>query len=217
MKKNLFTLLTIILISITAHAEKSLDFTVSFEPTLIVNTDNPKNSAPSPVVYPFSFGIVVPSYNFISFQPRLSFFTNYYLWNDKGAYPAEIENRTATAFSFLLDLPVGFVLFKNEKHLVDLGTGPAFLIRFATLSHDVSENDAGYNGNTASKDVEKINEWFWNDANFLFYEVYADYLYSFTEKIKAGPEVRFYLPLGSLFSGDGLNAAMLGIGIKARF
>ena len=217
MKKILFTIFTIFFSNLLLFAEKQIDFTLSFTPTLIVNTDKPQNSAPSPVVYPISLGLVFPDNNFISFQPRLSFFTNYYLWNKKGAYPAEIENRTATAFSFLLDLPAAFTFKPKEKHMFNLTAGPSLLIRFATLSNGVNEDDPGYNGNTASEDLSKINDYFWKDANFLYLETSFDYLYKITEKISFGPEVRFYMPLGQIFSGNGLNASMLSWGIKARF
>lgn len=199
-----------------AISAKTVDFTVTFEPTLIVNTDNPKNSAPAPIVYPLSFGVVFPKETFISFQPRLSFFTNYYLWNKNGAYPAEIENRTATAFSFLFDFPVAFTFNPAEKHFIDLGIGPSVLARFAVLSHSVHGSDAGFNGNSASDDVSETNRYFWKDANFLFIDAYFAYLYKFTKELKAGPEIKFYLPC-SVFSGNDLNAAMLSLGIKARF
>ena len=216
MKKNLFALLTIILISITAHAEKSLDFTASFEPTLIVNTDNPKNSAPSPVVYPFSFGIVVPSYNFISFQPRLSFFTNYYLWNDKGAYPAEIENRTATVFHFMIDLPAVYTLTLKEKHRFEFGLGTAIDFTISVLSHGVTDSDAGYSG-SAGSDTDEIRSYFWKNARFLYLETSAAYLFSFAKKLSVGPEFKFYLPCGQIFSGNGMNHSIFSLGAKIRF
>ena len=216
MKKFFLACFLFIALSFSISAERRVDFTVSFEPTLIFNTDNPKNSAPAPVVYPLSFGVVFPKNTMISFQPRLSFFTNYYLWNKNGAYPAEIENRTATAFSFLFDFPAALTFKPAEKHSISAGIGPSLLARFALLSHSVHGSDAGYNGNTASDDVEEINRYFWKDANFLFIGIYCDYLYAFTERLKAGPEIKFYLPCG-VFAGNDLNSAMISLGIKARF
>ena len=216
MKKILLFCFILSLFCISAFADKPLDFTVTFEPTLIINTDNPKNSAPAPIVYPLSFGIVFPKETFISFQPRISFFTNYYLWNKNGAYPAEIENRTATAFSFLLDFPAALTFNPAEKHFIDAGIGPSILARFAVLSHSVHGSDAGYNGNNASDDVSEINRYFWKDANFLFIDTYCAYLYKFTEQLKAGLELKFYIPC-SIFSGNDLNSAMISLGIKARF
>lgn len=217
MKKNLLLYFVLFCLTLPFFAEKPVDFTVTFEPTLIINTDKPEDSAPSPVVYPLSFGVIFPKETLISFQPRISFFTNYYLWNGKGAYPAEIENRTATAFSFLIDLPIGFTFTPGEKHKITLGTGPSILARFAFLSHAVSGSDSGYGDNTASDDVSKINEAFWNDASFLFINMYSSYLYKFSEKISAGPETHFYLPIGSLACGNGMNSAMISMGIIARF
>lgn len=215
MKKNFLFCFILSLFCVSVFARPT-DFTLTFEPTLIANTDNPKNSAPAPIVYPLSFGVIFPKETFISFQPRISFFTNYYLWNKDGAYPAEIENRTATVFSFLFDFPAALTFTPGEKHSIDIGIGPAILARFAVLSHSVHKSDAGFNGNTAADDVSEINSYFWKDANFLFIDTYFSYLYKFTEKIKAGPELKFYLPC-SVFSRNDLNAAMISLGMKVRF
>lgn len=216
MKKISFCYLVLFFSSFFIFAERAVDFSVTFEPSLIINTDNPKNSAPAPVVYPLSFGIIFPRETLVSFQPRVSFFSNYYLWNNSGAYPAEIENRTATAFSFLIDLPAAISFSPLKKHFIDAGAGPAILARFAVLSHAVHGSDAGYNGNTASDDVAEINRYFWKDANFLFIDTYFSYLYAFTENLKAGPEIKFYLPC-SVFSKGDLNSAIISVGIKTRF
>ncbi len=215
MKKSLIFCFILSLFCVSSFA-RQMDFTFTFEPTLIVNADNPKNSAPAPIVYPLSFGVVFPKETFISFQPRISFFTNYYLLNKDGAYPAEIENRTATAFSFLFDFPAAITFTPGEKHFIDIGLGPSVLARFAVLSHSVHKSDAGYNGNTAEDDVSEINRFFWKDANFLFIDTYFSYLYKFTERLKAGPELKFYFPC-SFFSRKDLNGAMISLGIKARF
>lgn len=215
--KKIFVLLLVLLNSIFCFAERKVDFVTGFAPMIIVNTEDSKESAPSPVVYPITLGLVYPRDNFISFQPQLSFFTNYYLYTeDKAAAPAEIENRTATVFSFLLDLPVEFTLKPLEKHSIGLGFGPSILARFGILATGYNGSDTGTSG-TISDDIENINKWFWENARFLYLQGNAHYLYRFSDLIQAGPELRLYLPCGSIFTGDGLNATMIAIGIKARF
>lgn len=194
----------------------SIGWNLGFNPILILNTSDVKQSAPSPIVYPFSLGVILPVKNFISIQPTLSVFTNYLLWNDDSAYPAEIENRTATAFNFLIDIPAVFNMTPAIKHFIGVGIGLSLLCRFAKLSNGVSSGDSGTSG-TASDDVSEINKWFWKDLNFLFINTSFTYFFSFSEKIKAGPEVKFYLPCGSLISGRGMNNAMFSLGIKIRF
>ena len=43
------------------------------------------------------------------------------------------------------------------------------------------------------------------------------YLYKFSAYIRAGPEFKFYIPLGSLFNEQGFNNTMISLGIKIRF
>lgn len=196
--------------------EKKVNFSLAFEPTFIINKYKPEYSEASPFVVPISFGVVVKTRTDFYFEPRLSFFSNYYIWTKDGAVPAKLEDRTATAFSFLLDLPTMFSFEPAQKHKIEASAGLAFLFRFAVLSHDVKKNDAGYKNNTASEDVKDINKYFWKNANFLYLSTSFAYLYSFTQKISAGPEVKFYIPCGQIFSGNGMNAAMISAGIKAR-
>ncbi len=189
--------------------------TLSFEPSLLLNTASGAESAPSPAVYPLAAGAEWPDDTFVSFQPRLAFFASYYLWDGDDARPAEIESRTVTAFSFLIDLPAGFTLHPAERHFIEAGCGPAFLLRFGCLSSGVSGSDDGKSG-TASGDASKINGWFWSSANFLYLNLHVSYLFQFTDTVRAGPEFRFYLPLGSVFSGSGMDGAIFSLGIKVR-
>ena len=193
-----------------------IEWTISFEPVLILNTEDVKYSAPSPVVFPFSFGIIFPAELKLSFQPRLSLFANYLLWYEDCAYPAEIENRTATSFNCLLDFPAVYRFDITEKQMLEAGGGLSLLLRYAKLSNGLDEDDEGYSG-SAGSDTDEINKWFWKDGNFLFISGNVDYLYKFSRRIKAGPEFRFYIPVGSLVSGNGLYHAMFSLGVKARF
>ena len=84
------------------------------------------------------------------------------------------------------------------------------------LSNNVNSSDFGTSG-SAENDVKIMNEYFWSDANFLFAKIDFSYLYKFSAYIKTGPEFKFYIPLGSLFNEQGLNNAMISLGIKIRF
>jgi hypothetical protein len=192
-----------------------IDFFLTFEPMFILNTEAGTKSAPSPVVYPLSIGISWPDDYFVSFQPRLSLFYNYYLWDtDEGmALPAEVENRTATALSFLFTLPAVFSFHLTDKGTLEAEAGFSVLVRFGILSSGVSSSDSGTSG-TAADDTVLINKWFWTNGRMMYISAGAAWLYSFTDTIKAGPEVRFYLPPASLAEGRGLDAMMISAGIK---
>lgn len=194
------------------------DFFLALEPMLIVNTASSTKSAPSPIVYPLTIGASWPNYYFVSFQPRLSFFLNYYLWDNDSqkALPAEVENRTATSLSFLLSLPAVFSFHFTENTTFEAETGLSFLMRAGILSNGVSGSDSGTSGSAAS-DVDNINTWFWTGGRLLYVDAGASWLYRFSDKIKTGPELRILVPLGSLFSGDGLDAMMISTGLKLVF
>lgn len=200
---------------IIRKAKPEIDWIAGFAPAVIFNIDDSNKSAPSPIVYPFGFGISVYADKFISFQPRLSFFTNYYLYNDGSAKPAEIENRTATAFSFLIDLPAVFTFDLKHTHFLEIGLGAGILARFAILSSGVDASEEGESG-TVSDDLRAINKSFWENANFLYIENSFAYLFRLNEKIKIGPEIRLYIPCGSLFTKGSMNGGMFSAGIKVR-
>ncbi|MCR5495638.1 MAG: hypothetical protein K6F15_08380 [Treponema sp.] len=193
-----------------------IDFFITFEPSLLINTGDVENSAVSPIIYPLSFGAVFFRDKFISFQPRLSFFANYYIWYDGKAYPAEIENRTAAVFSFMLDLPAVYTLNLKGKHHMDFALGPAFNFRIITLANGVDSDDAGYE-DTADNDVSEIRDYLWGGGNFFYLTTYTSYLYSVSDRLQLGPEFRFSACCGQLFSGNGLDSAILSFGVKAKF
>lgn len=180
-----------------------------------LNTESSSSSAPSPVDFAFSFGAIWPNNAFVSFQPRLSFWMTYYLWNGEAALPAEVENRTATALNFMLDFPAAFT-FRFEKCQVEAGTGLGFLIRAAPLSRGVSGDDSGASG-SARGDRDEIQKYFWSKCRFLYPEFFAAWEYCFGPKIKAGFELRYYLPLGYLVSGRGLDGSIFNISAKLIF
>jgi len=196
--------------------EFPVNFYLTFEPSLILNTDSGENSAVSPVVYPVSFGAMFFGNKPVTFQPRLSFFANYYLWYDGEAYPAEIENRTATVFHFLLDLPAVYRFTLKDRHSFEFGLGPAFDFTVTVLSHGVTGSDSGYTG-SADSDTGEIRWSFWKNGRFIYITTQTAYLFNFSKKLSFGPEFRFYLPCGHLFSGDGFNHSIFSLGAKIQF
>lgn len=198
------------------RSEVPVDFIISMAPALIINTGNHENSAVSPIVYPFSFGVKFFKNNTINFEPRLSFYAGYYLWVDDAAYPAEIENRTATVFSFLLDLPVIYKKQLSKRQFLEFGFGPSANFRIAILSNGVSSSDAGITG-SAGSDTDEIRSYMWDNFNWLFVDTSVSYTVKLSEKLRLGPECRFYIPCGQLFSGNGFNSGIVTLGLKAVF
>lgn len=196
-------------------SSKSYSFFVTAGPMLMVNTSSSTDSAPSPVMFSCGFGATLFQDRMFQFQPRLSFFTNYYLWNNDMALPAEVENRTATALSFMFDLPATYT-WQNGKNEFQAGAGLGFLARIGILSNGVSGSDENRDDSTrdATQDVKDINSWFWSDMRFLYPELCGSWTYTTPSGWKVGAEARLYLPLGSLITGRGLDATIISLAAK---
>lgn len=195
------------------HHTMSYFFTMG--PMGILNTESSTKSAPSPIVFTVGFGIKIPDDTRISFEPRAVFFTNYYLWDGENALPAEVENRTAIALSMLLDIPVVMTFYKGQ-HSFEAGTGLALLTRYGILAGGVSSSDTGETG-SASGDVDKINNWFWTGAHFLYPEIVMAWNYRINDRLQAGLEQHLYFPLGSMINGRGLDAMMYTVSARIMF
>lgn len=190
----------------------SIDFVLQFEPALYLNTESTLVSAPSPIVYPISIGFLWPAYSKFAIQPSLSFFMmNHLLYDDK-ALPAEIENRTTTTLSFMLNIPAVFSFFLTNSRF-QVGFGPAVLMRFGLLSPGVKEGDSGWTG-SAGQDVNEINSYFWKDLHWFYTSLGGSWLYNLTPQLRAGPTINVYLPVGGLISDHDAQAMIISAGIK---
>lgn len=220
---SLFALISINVFSQEAEAvnsepapqEKSSGSSVFFTmgPQIMYNSD--EGSAPNPIYYTLGLGANFLEDKFINLQTRISFSTNYFLWNGKDAKPAEIENRTATVINSMIDLTGMHTWGSNHK--IQAGAGLGVFARFGLLSDGVDSDSPGAKENsTAADDVSSINSWFWSDMNFLYPEIAASYTYEFS-KWQIGGEMRLYFPLGSLITGDGLDGFMATASVKIIF
>lgn len=195
----------------------TLDFVIQFEPGVFIN--NYKNnlegkivSAPSPVIYPISIGILWPDYSFIATQPTISFYMNNHLFYDGKALPAEIENRTTTTLSFMVNIPLVLSLFINESRF-QLSGGIGALLQFGFLAAGVSEYNSGYSG-SAANDVSLINKYFWNDMHWFYITTGGSWLYTFKNKIKLGPTINMYIPVGTIISNQSIHGLIVSMGLK---
>src|SRR5574344_438611 len=170
--------------------------------------------APSPLHSTIGVGYSFHIFQFLLFQPRLTGWSQYYLWNEDTsyAYPAEVENRTATAITLLIDLPL-IIPVGTSKNMTGFGLGFGFLPRYSFLSNGVSSDDTGTSG-TAQSDVSNINDWFWSDVRYLYPEASLAYIHLLSNGWRLGLEARFYLPLGSLISGNGMDGMIVSTSIR---
>ena len=170
-------------------APQSFDVVLQFEPALYLNTESTLVSAPSPIVYPITLGILWPNEARFSIQPTLSFFLMYHLMYNNRALPAEIENRTTTTLSFMLNIPVMYSIYLKKSRF-QFNAGVAMLIRFGFLSLGVKDSDYGWTGSAAG-DVSAINAWFWNDMRWLYLSIGTSWLYNLTRSLERGQRLMF--------------------------
>lgn len=194
---------------------RPFSFFITAGPMLLVNTASSTTSAPSPIMFSCGFGATLFEDKPVQFEPRLSFYTNYYLWSDDRALPAEVENRTATVLSFMFDLPAVYT-WKFGTQTVKAGAGLGFLARIGILSNGVSGSDENRDDSsrTASEDVDDINSYLWSNGRFLYPELCGSWTYTTSGGWKAGFEGRLYIPLGSIASGYGLDATILSTSVR---
>ena len=198
--------------------DKSLFFTAG--PKLMLNTDDHTKSAPSPMMYSLGVGGDFTFTNGILLQAHGSFFTNYYLWDGKDAQPAEVENRTATALSLMIDLCAGYTLplGESKNHLISLAAGAGIFLRHAILSNGVDSGDQNRDANsTAGDDVSSINGTFFSDLNFFYPEFALSYSFVLSQIWKIGGEFRTYIPLGSLMNDKGIDGMIFSLSLKLSY
>lgn len=190
----------------------AMDFVMEFEPGISINTASRSVSAPSPIIYPITFGFLWPDYTFLAAQPSVSFFMNNHLWYNGKALPAEIENRTSTTLSFLFNIPA-VLSFYIKNFRLQLMPGIAILARFAFLANNINASDSGYSGSAAS-DIKNINSYFWSNGRFFYLSSGVSILYKITDTIKIGPVMNVYVPIIPLLTGEGLQATIISLGVK---
>lgn len=185
--------------------------------TYMLSTGDVAISAPSPIIYSLGIGYSFKIGSFFIIQPRLTGWMQFYSWDADTAYayPAEVEFRTATVFSFMIDIPF-IISLGTEKNSFEFGAGLGILPRFGILSNDVSASDTGTSG-TAESDVAEINSWLWSNARYLYPEAVISYTRMLKENWHVGAEYRFYLPLGSLVSGHGMDSMMMTFALRLSF
>lgn len=187
---------------------------LQFAPSFYISPESHNNkSNVVNIYYPFTIGALWPNDFFISFQPTLTFFTMEHLWFDKYALPAEIENRTSTTLSFMLNLPAVYTLTLKNKSSFYFSAGFGLFLRFGLLANGVNKSDSGFSG-TAEQDLKNINKWFWGNAHWLYLTFGASWLYPISSTIKAGPVLNAYIPIGTLIDQHNFQGLMFSAGIK---
>lgn len=196
----------------TEASRYTADFVMQFEPGIYINTESVLVSAPSPIVYPITVGFLWPDASMLAIQPTISFFMMQHLYYDNRALPAEIENRTTTTLSFMLNIPAIYSIFlQNSCFQISAGLG--IFMRFGLLSPGVKSTDSGWSG-SAGEDVKKINEYFWNKPRWLYLTAGGSWLYNLTPQLRAGPVINISIPVGGLIVDKDAQGMLISVGIK---
>lgn len=191
-----------------------IDFVFGLTPLMTINTKTKDTtgkfvSSPLQIHFPIYVGMNLPNYTYISFQPSLKFFRNYSLLADVDGtgnilvLPADLEGRTAQTWNFLLNLPVTFKLNFFDKNSLNVITGLALLIRFATVPNGIDASEEGLLGSVKT-DVDYMNSWFWQKGRFLYLSAGVNWLF-YRGTLKFGPEFFIDFPI-SIFADKKFDA-----------
>jgi hypothetical protein len=147
---------------------------------------------------PYAFGRTEPLPLFLA--PSASFYEVKYLWANDRPLPAEIENRTSSVLSLMLDAPVVYVIEKNRLSY-SFGAGLSLLARYGFLESGV-HSDEKITGDKldAGEQVKAINEYFWASGRWLYPTVQTGVRYRLETGWGAGMNFRLGIPLSNLWS-----------------
>ncbi len=185
------------------NEEKRAELLITFGSLGILNT-HPK-SAPSPIQFFVGAGSQIKLTNQISLNPHAQFFANYYVWEDEQVLPSPIEHRSAYIPSIMLDIPVTYDI-RTKNSIFKLGASPSFLFRFAFLANNVPSSE--------QVNIDKMNEWFWQSAEFFYPSVQFSWDYILKDGMSMGLGLKAYLPVGSLIKGNGINNGIASVGVR---
>jgi hypothetical protein len=151
-------------------------------------------SAPMPVLPSPFFAVGFPDFGkTVKFRPEMSLelYRTHYKWSPEieCPVPAEIENRSATVWGFVLGVK-GQGYYTYKRMTVRLSAGISADLRAVALAEDL--NDADMEDATAQKDL--IKDYVWQGTRWLFGEFGVGADYTVTEKCRAGLDVRMFLP-----------------------
>jgi hypothetical protein len=147
-------------------------------------------SAPSQIHFAPGIGLRLPSDTLVCFAPSLIGFAGYWLWSGEKALPAEVEQRTTWVPGILIDLPA-VVNIRTANSIFSIGTGIAFLLRYAFLANSVPEEESG--------DRDLMNAWFWQNARFVFPSAQFGWDFITENGWAIGISLQAYLPLAPFF------------------
>ncbi len=138
-----------------------------------------------------------------------------FIYKEGIAYPASMEERTASSINIFLNLPFCFSLYPS-KSIVQFNFGLSAALRFANIAQGLKANDLGNEG-TVEEDMKNINLWFWQKLRFLYFTCSFNYFFKINPDLKIGPSVSLNFPLGPLIFKEGLQGMLISAGIKILF
>lgn len=197
MKKNLIFFAFCIVFFITSvlcfsqeALEKQGVFFLSASPVIQVNTDG-LPTAPTPILFSLGFGYRLSFLKTFSFVPEISYWSQYYLWENDKASPAPIEKRDVFVPQILIDLPL-FYSLQKDNHVFNFGLGIGLLNRIP-IATSVLPDDESYK-------VSKIAKFFWGKGNFIYPEFSFFWDYVLENGSSLGLGLKGYYPLANLYT-----------------
>ena len=186
------------------------DVFVELTPSFMINNESKTISAPNPAFFPIVAGFSYPNDTFFSVEPTFSFFYTNCLVYNKTVVPAEIENRTATALSFMLNIPAVFTINFNNISKIKLCPGAALLFRIPIPA-------SGIDATEIQSDLSVMRLWFYEKGRFAYLSFKASWTFEHIEKLSFGPVVAIYYPLITSIAEKTFSGTIISAGLRLVF
>jgi len=165
-------------------------------PTTIPNGPNGYPAGGPPLLtYVLGVGTTLDLGLGFGWEPALDFFSGTDLWDayNDTVLPTELSWRTSYTMNFLLQLPFSYTLRFARVWSLALVLGPAFDFRWGILN--VGPSDVA----SASPDMPKINDWFWQQGRWFQPETALRVGYRLTNRVEFSFSALAYWPVYNLW------------------
>jgi hypothetical protein len=180
--------------------------------------NNGLESDPMPILPSPGVAVAYPLSDPMWIELTLDAYFTHYRYSDKleRAVPAAIENRSAQVWAFTLGAQA-MALFPLTP-LIDYRAygGLAADLRIVLLAEDLNPGDIAQ----AQKETDQARSYFWGQGRWLFPVVGSGVDFSLNERFKLGADVRVWIPLYKLWTGEGftkIDGWRFGAGVRISF
>ena len=163
-------------------------------------------SDPMKVLPSLGAGVSYPFTRIFRLELTLDFYSTHYGYSAvlNRAVPDAIENRTATVIGFPFGIQAAGYFDITPIMTVRAYGGPAADLRIVIMAEDLTE---GLDDLKAiRRDVDEVRRYFWTSGRWFLPVIGAGVDFTLNERFKLGIDMRVWMPMYRLWSGEELPA-----------